>query len=70
MFDPRLHKKELKKNIDKKSKDSLVAALNYLGVGNMNNYLKEACVNMLICRIQNLLPDECNFCHELRALFI
>ena len=30
----------------------------------MNDFTKDACVTAMICRIQNLLPDQCNLCKE------
>ena len=61
-YDPKnttdLHKKEL----GKCKKPVLVETLAYLGIPDQDHETKPACINNLICRIQNLLPDTCNIC--------
>ena len=45
-------------------KSTIVDTLKFLQAParNWNNYVKDACVHELICRIQNLLIDTCQFC--------
>ena len=54
----RQHKAEF----GKCDKAILVTTLDYLGVPGQNQFTKPACINEIICRIQNLLPDRCNLC--------
>ena len=54
----------LERQINKASKSALVACLAYLGRSDMNEFTKDACVTAMICRIQNLLPDQCNLGRE------
>ena len=63
----RLYRKEAttiqhRKTFGQKEKELLVETMDYLGVPNQADYLKDSVVNNLIVRIQNLLPDECRFC--------
>ena len=60
--------KSLKSEFNKCNKDTLVATLAYLHVPNQNKYTKPACVNNLVCRVQNLFPDICTICGELYHL--
>ena len=46
----------------KEKKPTLVATLAYLGVPDQDNETRPTCINNLICRIQNFLPDTCNIC--------
>lgn len=64
LYDPKLDHSSLVKSINRANKGNLVACLSYLGQGDMSDYTKEACVNALICRVQNLFPDQCSFCEE------
>ena len=56
--------KQLKCNFNQFRKPVIVETLKFLNVTNRNwnNYVKESCVHELICRIQNLLIDKCQFC--------
>lgn len=60
--------KETLRNIEKKmrtiSKPTLVETLEYLKCPNMGKYIKDRCIHELVCRIQNLLPDECKLCND------
>lgn len=60
--------KETLRNIEKKmnsiSKPTIVETLKYLQCPNMDKYIKERCIHELVCRIQNLLPDECKICNS------
>ena len=64
LYDPQLDTKALVKQINLTSKQNIVACLIYLGQPAMTDYKKDTCVNTLICRIQNLFPDDCVFCKE------
>ena len=64
LYDPQLDTKALVKQINRTSKQNIVACLIYLGQPAMTDYKKDTCVNALICRIQNLFPDDCVFCKE------
>ena len=45
-------------------KEHIVNTLTYLNVPGREEYVKSANVESLVCRIQNLLPDECGVCSE------
>ena len=64
LYDARLDTRALVKQLSRASKNSLVESLSYLGHDGMNDYTKEACITALICRVQNLFPDQCSFCRE------
>ena len=61
LYDPRLDTRALVKQLNRASKNSLVESLSYLGQDGMSDYTKEACITALICRVQNLFPDQCSF---------
>ena len=45
------------------SKEEITSTLEFLGVNKKwKNYLANSCINDLICRIQNLMPEHCNAC--------
>ena len=49
----------------RKNKVTISNTLEYLGMSlNWDDYMKSDVVHELICRIQNLLPDECSICKE------
>ena len=52
----RKHKNEL----DKWQKQPLSATLDYLGTSGHDQFTKPTCINNLICRTHNQLPDTCN----------
>ena len=64
LYDLNCSTRQLKTIFNALKKCDIVNALKFLKVEdrNWNNYLKEACVHELICRIQNLLIDKCQFC--------
>ena len=64
LYDARLDTRALVKQLSRTSKNSLVESLSYLAHDGMNDYTKEACITALICRVQNLFPDQCSFCRE------
>ena len=61
-YNPKNNIKQHKREFDKSAKPVIVSTLNFLAVTGQDHYTKIACINTLICRIQNLFPDECNLC--------
>ena len=61
--------KQLKCTFNQFKKPIIVETLQFLNAldRNWDNYKKEACVHELICRIQNLLIDKCQFCDHYYA---
>ena len=55
--------KHLKSLFNSFNKPIIVKSLQFLNV-NPENWNKDVCVLELICRIQNLLIDKCQFCHS------
>lgn len=64
LYDPSHNTKQLKVDLNKCRKQTIVSTLDYLGIDNYDKYTKPACINMLVCRIQNLFPDTCIICEE------
>ena len=55
--------KQHRLEFNKCQKSTLVAALDFLGTPVYTQQTnKPTCINLLICRIQNLLPDICHIC--------
>ena len=69
-YDPSKTSYQIEKELKKDKKEVLVAALEYLGVPDMNQYKAEALPHELVCRIQNLLPDTCHLCHQIFCIKI
>ena len=63
-YDPSKTAWQIERDIKKEKKETMVAALEYLEVPNMKEYRSEALPHELVCRIQNLLPDNCGFCKQ------
>ena len=42
----------------------IIKTLDFLALTGQDQFIKPACINSLICRIQNLLPDKCNLCES------
>lgn len=63
-YDPKKTSWHIERDLKKDRKEVLVAALDYLGLPNMNQYKAEALPHELVCRIQNLFPDTCQFCKQ------
>ena len=59
LYRPQNSSRQHKIEFGKCQKSVLVATLDFLKVPNQDIFTKPACINTLICRIQNLLPDEC-----------
>ena len=58
--------KQLKCMFSQFKKPIIVDTLKFLNATdhNWDDYVKEACVHELICRVQNLLIDQCQFCDQ------
>ena len=54
--------KQHKAELAKCNKPAIIKTLDFLAVPGQDQFNKPACVNTLICRIQNLLPDICKIC--------
>ena len=63
-YNPKNTNKQHKAEFNKCNKPVLVSTLEYLKVPGQDAFTKPACINTVICRIQNLLPDICNICHK------
>lgn len=61
-YDPQHTLEEQEFALNKSSKATINATLEYLGVEHQPSHKKPQCVTTLVCRIQNLLPDMCNIC--------
>ena len=64
LYNPKHNTKQLKSDLNKCHKSTLVSALEYLDVYGYDSYTKPACITKLVCRIQNLLPDKCHICGD------
>ena len=62
LYNPKNSIRQHKMEFGKCQKSVLVSSLRYLHVTDQDQFTKPTCVNNLICRIQNLLPDQCNIC--------
>ena len=59
------HTKSLEAGFNKFTKETIIKSLEFLHVdGNLNKFVKSKNITELICRIQNLLLDECNICKQ------
>ena len=54
--------KQHKAELARCNKPVIIKTLEFLAVPGKDQFNKPACINTLICRIQNLLPDKCNLC--------
>ena len=64
LYNPHSSNSKHKNEFGKCQKQLLVVTLDYLGTSGQDQFTKPTCINNLICRIQNLLPDTCNICKE------
>ena len=64
LHNPQNNIKQHRTEFGRCSKSVLVATLDYLRVPGQDLFNKPACINILISRIQNLLPDQCNICKQ------
>ena len=60
LYNPHSSNSKHKNEFGKCQKQLLVATLDYLGTSGQDQFTKPKCINNIICRIQNLLPDTCN----------
>ena len=61
-YNPKNNIRQHKREFDKSNKPVIISTLEFLAVTGQEQFNKNACINTLICRIQNLFPDECNIC--------
>jgi len=64
VYDPKHTNRQQQTAMMIHEKSVLVDTLTFLGVHGADDYKKQSCVQMLIIRIQNLLPDNCSICQE------
>ena len=62
LYNPKNSNAKHKAELNKCNKPLIVTTLEFLAVTEQDQYNKPTCINSLICRIQNLLPDTCNIC--------
>ena len=62
LYKPKNSVRQHKNEFTKCQKQVLVNTLEYLNITGQDQFNKPTCINTLICRIQNLLPDKCNLC--------
>ena len=62
LYKPKNNVRQHKSEFSKLNKPVIVSTLDYLSVTGQEDYNKPTCINTLICRIQNLLPDICKLC--------
>ena len=67
-YDPKKTAWQIERELKKDRKETLVTALDFLGIPNMNQYKAEALPHELLCRIQNLLRIHASSVSSLTAL--
>ena len=55
---------QLEKDFEREKKPALVATAEYLKIANCESKIKKPLAHLIICRIQNLLPENCTQCNE------
>ena len=55
---------QLEKDFEREKKPALLATAEYLKIPNCESKVKKPLAHMIICRIQNLLPENCTLCSE------
>ena len=63
-YDPSKPGWQIEAALKKFQKKLLVETLAYLGVPGMNEFQAAALPHELVCRVQNLFPDQCHLCHQ------
>ncbi|MGB1915918.1 MAG: hypothetical protein ACPHL3_08115, partial [Paracoccaceae bacterium] len=53
---------QIERDFEKERKDTLRETANFLQIPNFQDKTKKALSHLIICRIQNLLPDNCSIC--------
>ena len=64
LYDPKLRINQRSKKMSNINKPVLIATSVYLQMEDQNRYNKDTCLEHVIQRIENLLPNECNICSE------
>ena len=64
LYKPKNSVRQHKSEFNKPHKNVIVSTLDFLSVTGQDDYNKPTCINTLICRIQNLLPDICKLCES------
>ena len=64
LYNPKNSIKQLKNEFLKCGKPMILNTLEFLSLSDQDQFNKPTCVNNLICRIQNLLPDICKLCEN------
>ena len=62
LYNPKNSNSKHKTELNKCPKPTITKTLEFLAITGQDQYNKITCINSLICRIQNLLPDNCNLC--------
>ena len=62
LYKPKNSVRQYKAEFNKCTKPVIVNTLDFLSETGQGEYTKPTCINTLICRIQNLLPDICKLC--------
>ena len=55
---------QLERDFDREKREVLCETANYLQVPNYESKTKKSLAHLVICRIQNLLPDDCALCNK------
>ena len=61
-YNPKNNIRQHRLELGKSHKPVIVSTLEFLAETGQEQFNKAACINTLICRIQNLFPDVCNIC--------
>ena len=56
--------KQIEKELERETRDSLDQTAKFLEIPNYLDKTKKPLAHLIVCRIQNLLPEDCNICHE------
>ena len=54
----------LERDVKKSTKQVLIETAKYLKISDPTHLTKPVIAHLIICRIQNLLPDDCALCHS------
>ena len=55
---------QIERDFDREKREVLCETAEYLRVPNYENKTKKSLAHLVICRIQNLLPDDCALCNQ------
>ena len=56
--------KQIEKEIDRESRETLDETAKYLKIPNYEMKTKKPLAHLIVCRLQNLLPENCNICQD------